>query len=223
MEKTVNIFLFGKKYQVPENLTIMTAMEYAGYQLVRGCGCRNGFCGACATFYRINDDKPQVCLACQTNVKDNMHVAVMPSFPLRKQIYDIEKISPIESVMMQLYPEIYNCIGCDICTKNCPQGLNVKEYIASAKSGEFKKCAEQSFECVMCGACSSKCPVGISHPQVAMLARRINGKYLSSVSKHLQERINEIKNGDFNQLIEALMQKSIDEIKELYNNREIEK
>ena len=28
MEKTVNIFLFGKKYEVPENLTIMTAMEY---------------------------------------------------------------------------------------------------------------------------------------------------------------------------------------------------
>ena len=39
MEKMVNIFLFGKKYEVPENLTIMTAMEYAGYQLVRGCGC----------------------------------------------------------------------------------------------------------------------------------------------------------------------------------------
>ena len=32
----VNIFLFGKKYSVPENLTIMRAMEYAGYQLVRG-------------------------------------------------------------------------------------------------------------------------------------------------------------------------------------------
>ena len=57
MEKLVNIFLFGKKYEVPENLTIMTAMEYAGYQLVRGCGCRNGFCGACATIYRIKGDK----------------------------------------------------------------------------------------------------------------------------------------------------------------------
>ena len=53
MSKTVNIFLFGKKYAVPEELTIMKAMEYCGYQLVRGCGCRNGFCGACATIYRI--------------------------------------------------------------------------------------------------------------------------------------------------------------------------
>ena len=37
MENMVNIFLFGKKYEVPSNLTIMGAMEYAGYQLVRGC------------------------------------------------------------------------------------------------------------------------------------------------------------------------------------------
>ena len=31
MEKMVNVFLMGKKYEVPANLTIMTAMEYAGY------------------------------------------------------------------------------------------------------------------------------------------------------------------------------------------------
>ena len=43
-QNLVDVFFFGKKYSVPENLTIMTAMEYAGYKLVRGCGCRNGFC-----------------------------------------------------------------------------------------------------------------------------------------------------------------------------------
>ena len=47
MENMVNVFLFGKQYTVPGDLTIMRAMEYAGYQLIRGCGCRNGFCGAC--------------------------------------------------------------------------------------------------------------------------------------------------------------------------------
>lgn len=57
MEKMVTIFLFGKPYQVPESLTIMRAMEYAGYRLVRGCGCRNGFCGACATLYRIKGQR----------------------------------------------------------------------------------------------------------------------------------------------------------------------
>ena len=43
MEKMVNIYLYGKKYEVPESLTIMNAMEYAGYQLVRGVGK----CGRC--------------------------------------------------------------------------------------------------------------------------------------------------------------------------------
>ena len=65
MENMVTVFLFGKKYEVPESLTIMEAMEYAGYQLVRGCGCRNGFCGACATIYRIAGDRElKACLAC---------------------------------------------------------------------------------------------------------------------------------------------------------------
>lgn len=75
----------------------------------------------------------------------------------------------------------------------------------------------------MCGVCSSRCPAGISHPQVAMLARRINGKYLAPKSVHLENRVREIKDGTFSELIEALMQKPIDEMKELYNNREIEK
>ena len=75
----------------------------------------------------------------------------------------------------------------------------------------------------MCGVCSSRCPAGISLPQVAMLARRINGKYLAPKSKHLEDRVKEIKDGTFNDLIEALMEKPVDELKELYNHREIEK
>ena len=101
----VNVFLFGKKYSVPSHLTIMGAMEYAGYQLVRGCGCRNGFCGACATIYRIKGDRDlHACLACQTKVEDNMYVATLPYFPLIKEVYDINKVTPNEQIMMQLYP-----------------------------------------------------------------------------------------------------------------------
>ncbi len=224
MENMVNIYLFGKQYSVPASLTIMTAMEYAGYQLKRGCGCRNGFCGACATIYRIKGKQElQVCLACQTQVEEGMYIATLPFFPLVKQIYDIEKIKPTEQIMMQLYPEIYACIGCNACTKSCTQGLNVMQYIAYAQRGEYEKCAEESFDCVMCGVCSSRCPAGISHPQVAMLARRLNGKYLAPKCEHLENRVKEIKDGSFEELLQNLMQKPIEEMKELYNNREIEK
>ena len=36
MEKNmVNVYFFGKKYSVPAELTIMTAMEYAGYTYIK--------------------------------------------------------------------------------------------------------------------------------------------------------------------------------------------
>lgn len=222
-EKMVNIYLFGKKYQVPASLTIMTAMEYAGYELVRGVGCRNGFCGACATIYRIQGDPElKTCLACQTQVQEGMYIATLPFFPLVKKAYDINKVSPGQAVMMQLYPEIYACVGCNACTKACPQGLDVMQYIAYAQRGELAKCAEESFDCVMCGICSSRCPAGISHPQVALLARRITGKYLAPGSKHVDERVKEIKDGDFDDFIQTLMSMSLENIKKLYNEREIE-
>jgi len=224
MEKMVNVFLMGKKYEVPANLTIMTAMEYAGYQLVRGCGCRNGFCGACATVYRIKGERElKVALACQTQVEDNMYVATLPFFPLEKQVYDINKVKPEQMLMMQLYPEIYCCIGCNACTKSCTQELNVMQYIAAAQRGDFADCAEMSFDCVMCGVCSSRCPAGISHPQVAMLARRLNGKYIAPEALHLTERVKEIEDGLCTEAIEAMMAKTIAELKELYNHRDIEK
>ena len=56
-----------------------------------------------------------------------------------------------------------------------------------------------------------------------MLARRLNGKYLAPKSKHLEDRVQEIKDGTFTELIESLMGKPVEEIEELYNNREIEK
>ena len=51
--------------------------------------------------------------------------------------------------MMELYPEIYSCIGCNACTRGCPQGLPVMQYIASAQRGDFEECARLSFDCCL--------------------------------------------------------------------------
>jgi hypothetical protein len=36
----IDIFIFGQRYEVPEELTILKAFEWAGFQLTRGVGCR---------------------------------------------------------------------------------------------------------------------------------------------------------------------------------------
>ena len=61
------------------------------------------------------------------------------------------------------------------------------------------------------------------NPMVGELARRLNGKYIAPKSEHVKNRVAEIKEGKFDDLIEQVMQKPIEEMQELYNNREIEK
>ncbi len=223
MKEMVNIYIMGKLYSVPAELTIMNAMEYAGYKHIRGCGCRAGFCGACATIYRIaGESELKFALACQTKVENNMYIASIPYFPTQKAQYNMNEIKPTEQIMMQLYPEIYSCIGCNACTKACPQNLKVMQYIAYAQRAEFAKCAEESFDCVSCGMCSNRCPAGISHRLVSLLARRLNGKYIMPKSEHLEKRVNDILNGEYLDMLEKVANKPLEEIEELYNNRDME-
>ena len=89
-EERVPIFIMGKKYEVPASLTIQKALEYAGYQLIRGCGCRGGICGACGTLYRYPDSyRIEVGLACQTVVQPNMYITQIPFFPGNKAVFNI--------------------------------------------------------------------------------------------------------------------------------------
>ena len=97
------------------------------------------------------------------------------------------------------------------------------QYIAYAQRGEFEKCAEESFDCIGCGCCTVRCPAGISHPHVGVLARRLTGKYIAPETEHLTNRVDEINKGEYDGLIEQIMQKPITEMQELYNTREIEK
>ena len=84
--KTIPIFVMGKRYDVPETLTIMKAMEYAGFQFLRGAGCRGGICGACPTVYRREGDyKLYFGLACQTVVEPNMYLAQIPFYPANRR------------------------------------------------------------------------------------------------------------------------------------------
>ena len=120
MEKMVNVYFSGKRYSVPADLTIMTAMEYAGYTWKRGCGCRHGFCGACATIYRIKgDNELKTCLACQTQVQEGMYVASIPSVSYTHldagyEVDIVEKTPSIGGRMSQL-DKTFPTLDCSAC------------------------------------------------------------------------------------------------------------
>ncbi|MCJ7682206.1 MAG: 4Fe-4S ferredoxin, partial [Candidatus Aminicenantes bacterium] len=135
----VTVYIMGKAYKVPAEATIMGAIEYAGYQIKRGAGCREGFCGACATVFRMPGDyKIYTGLACTTLVKDGMWLAQLPAIPAQKALYDIEQFKPTVNTIQNLYPEVFRCVACNTCSKACPQDLEVMDYIQAAKRGNYE-------------------------------------------------------------------------------------
>jgi heterodisulfide reductase subunit C len=222
-EGLVPIFIMGKRYEVPANITIQKAMEYAGYQLIRGCGCRGGICGACGTVYRYPESyKIEVGLACQTVVGPNMYLTQIPFFPAIKSLYDIEKVKPAIETLVKAYPELLRCLQCNTCTKSCPMDIEVMDYIAAAMRGDVARLAELSFDCVMCGICTARCPAEICQYNIAILGRRLYGKYIAPKAEHLASMVKEIEKGKHEQMLRELMDTDEETLKKLYSAREIE-
>ena len=218
----VDIYVMGKHYQVPEGLTILTALEYCGYRMIRGCGCRAGFCGACATVYNFkNDPQLRFDLACQKTVEQDMYLVQIPFFPAAKALYDLEEIEATGEQIVTLYPDLVKCFGCNTCTKTCPQDLEVMWFMSDALRGDIKEVAIKSFDCLMCGLCTARCPQGLVPYNIALLCRRLYGRYLAPRSKHLDERIAELKAGKFDAGIEELQKMNLEELKRRYDERPI--
>lgn len=231
MKEIVNIYFDGIPYTVPSGLTILAAMEYSGFQLKKGLSCRQGICGACSSVYRIIGESEAVfCLACQTTVEEGMSIASLPTYPVAKRAYDINNLSPTAETMVNIFPEISDCIihtsdgqrECESCTKSCPKDLKVMDYVAAAREGDLLKAADLSFDCVACGICSTRCPANISHSQVGLLARRLVGKYIAKESQHAKNMAFKIENGEYESILNEITLKNISEVQEMYNSREIE-
>jgi len=224
IEHWITISILGRKYKVPAGLTIMQAMEFAGYKFIRSCGCRAGFCGACTTVYRIEGDyRLKTAMACQTRVEDGMYLTQIPFTPAERVQYDINKLSPNIEAFLQTYPEILRCLGCNACTKACPQDIDVMEYIAAGKRGDVEKMAEISFDCIQCGLCAIRCPAELAQYNYAQLARRLHGKYQTPPPEHLKKRVKELEESKFEQDFAKLLSTGADEMRKLYTSRDIEK
>jgi ferredoxin len=222
-EKLTEIFIFGQQYEVPEGLTILKALEWSGFRLTRGVGCRGGFCGACGTVYRLSGDyRLRYALACQTMVEPGMVLGTLPFFPAQRAIYNLNSLEPVGEILVELYPEILKCFGCNTCTKACPQEIDVLNYMAAAVRGDISAVADISFDCINCGLCVARCPAELVPPNVALLGRRLYGKWIAPPAAHLRLRLQEIDSGAFQAEIDELKILPLVELKARYNARIIE-
>lgn len=221
--KLIPVYVMGKKYMIPETLTIQKAIEYAGYQFTRACGCRGGICGACPTVWRVMGDyQLHFGLACQTVIEENMVLVQLPFFPANKATYDLEELKAAGEAIAGLYPEVMKCVGCNTCTRACPMEIDVMEYINAAMRGDVARAARVSFDCIQCGLCSARCPAQIAHYHVAQLARRLYGRHILPQAEHLVARVEQILAGRYDQMLEDVAKLSKEELRKLYVEREPE-
>jgi succinate dehydrogenase/fumarate reductase-like Fe-S protein len=219
----IDVFIYGQRTEVPESLTILKAFEWAGFHLTRGVGCRGGFCGACGTVYRLSGDyRLHFALACQTVVQPGMILSPIPFFPAQRPSYHLEDLAPRGETLLELFPEMLRCFGCNTCSKSCPQDLDVMAYMSAGLRGDLAAMADLSFDCIMCGLCVARCPGEQVPPNVALLARRLYGKYLSPRADHLQHRVQEIEAGAFRADLAELKALPLAELKARYETRQIE-
>lgn len=221
--RTIPIFIMGRHYEVPETLTIMKAMEFAGFKFVRGAGCRGGICGACSTVYRkAGDYKLHFGLACQTVVEPNMYLTQIPFYPANRASYNIKEIEPTAESIYLLYPELFRCVACNNCTKACPMEVEVMDYISALKQGDITRAAELSFDCIQCGLCASRCMGELPQYHIAQLARRLYGRYIQPSAEHLKRRVQEIQSGKYDKMLDELTKMSKEQLEEHYKKRERE-
>jgi len=221
--KLIPVFVMGKRYMVPETLTIMKAMEYAGFKFVRGCGCRGGICGACATVYRkAGDYKLHSGLACQTVVEPDMYLTQIPFYPANRAVFDYARIKAAPEEIFKLYPELFRCVACNACTKVCPMDVEVMDAIAQVKRGDIARAAEMTFSCIQCGLCASRCMGELPQYHIFQLARRIYGGLIAPRAKHVQQAVETIASGRYEPCLRELMKTPDAELRKIYTGREME-
>jgi succinate dehydrogenase/fumarate reductase-like Fe-S protein len=94
--------------------------------------------------------------------------------------------------------------------------------MAAAMRGDIAAVASMSFDCIMCGLCAARCPAEEPQYNIAILARRLYGRYLAPRSNHLEARVTEIQDGRYDAELTELKSLDVEALKERYKARDIE-
>jgi len=94
--------------------------------------------------------------------------------------------------------------------------------VSALKQGNIAEVARLSFDCIQCGLCASRCFGELAQYHMFQLARRIYGARIAPRAQHLAEMVRRVKEGRYDGMLEELKRATVDELKELYQEREIE-
>ncbi|MBF0399208.1 MAG: (2Fe-2S)-binding protein [Magnetococcales bacterium] len=225
MAPLITIGFDGTEYQVSPGRTLLVALEEAGLRFVRGVGCRGGVCGACTVLYRSPESHALVAaLLCQEEVKEGMEILSLPYIPQKKVPHSLTLAADDtpEYHVLNLYPEVNNCVMCGECSRLCPVGLDVMAYVGMIKRGDLRGAAQASFTCVQCQACVLRCPSSISQPNAALAARRFHGRFQDAPADHLSKALEKLESGHYRSIFRRVRRMDPVSFQALYQRRERE-
>src|SRR5512143_3037112 len=139
----------------------------------------------------------------------------------KKAVYDLSQLTPSLKQVFTVYPELLKCQVCNKCTMSCPQDINVMEYISHALHGEIAEVVDKSFNCMMCGLCAERCSAGLAPYYIALLCRRLYGRYLLPPSRDLSNMVAEIEKRRFDKELSEFKKMEVKELRRRYNERDI--
>ena len=110
---------------------------------------------------------------------------------------------------------VWRCHSAFECTEACPQGIDVRDGVWRAVFGDFKAVSEMFMDCVMCGLCVPVCIADIAPNLVAVYASRAQGAFFTEKPKRLHERIEEIRQGKYDQEWDKILTMNEQQIKDV--------
>ena len=134
-----------------------------------------------------------------------MSISMVPPFPARKAIYNVNELKDPKQDLFELYPEAPLCRTCNACTEACPQAIDVREGVWRAVFGDFKAVSETFMSCVMCGLCAPVCIADIAPALVGLYASRAQGVHFAPRPHRLYQRIKDIEDGRYEQEWERIL------------------
>lgn len=75
----VRFTVLDRAVEVPAGMTLLNALQAAGYDYLKGCGCRMGDCGECAVYYRLPGSAVTLRdFSCEMRVTEGIEVMEVP-------------------------------------------------------------------------------------------------------------------------------------------------